>query len=128
MSSKAELYFEKKYKDATAANRSRMASLFYGKEPRYIRCYDNGGKTADRYTVCYTGRYKKESRQFEYVGMSAFPFHPLGIGQHGSTENQSCDRPTSSHLGKKINYSKLPEDCQKLVMQDYFEIWELEEK
>ena len=42
-----------------------------GNIPRYIRCYDNQGKSFDRYTVVYTGRYRKCPRdQFRYIGMS----------------------------------------------------------
>lgn len=93
--------------------------------PRYIRCYDNGGETADRYTVVYTGNYThKTNRSFWYVGMSGSPFHPLGIGIHGDSEFRPIDRPTYSHLGKKIKFQDLPEDCQKLVMQDYLYLWD----
>jgi len=30
-----------------------------------------------------------------------------------------------NHLGKRIPFSELPPDCQRLVMQDYREIWNL---
>lgn len=94
--------------------------------PRYIRCYDSGpDSTADRYTVVYTGNYKGKSKRWhDYVGISGAPFHPQGIGMHGQTEFQPVDRPTYSHLGKKIKFSDLPEDCKKLVMQDYLYYWD----
>jgi hypothetical protein len=90
-------------------------------EPRYVRCYDNGGETADRYTVVFTGRRAK-ANYYPYLGMSAYPFHPQGIGQHGEGK-YFVDWPTYGHLGKKIKFSELPEDCQKLVRSDYKAIW-----
>ena len=89
--------------------------------PKRIRCYDNGGKTYDRYTVVYTGNYRGR-KGCDYVGMSGHPFHPQGFGQHGWDLNV-IDRPTYSHLGKKIEFEDLPEDCKRLVIDDYKEIW-----
>jgi hypothetical protein len=108
----------------------RKARLIPNGIPRYIRCYDNGGLekekgSADRYTVVYTGNYSGKSKGWhDYVGMSGAPFHPQGIGMHGQTQYRPCDRPTYSHLGKKIKFQDLPEDCQKLVMQDYLYLWD----
>jgi hypothetical protein len=104
-------------------NLERKERLMPNGIPRYVRCYDNGGESFDRYTVVYTGNYKKSS--FEYVGMSANPFHPQGFGQHGESELQPIDRPSYGHLGKKIKFTDLPEDCQKLVLRDYKENWDL---
>ena len=89
--------------------------------PRWIRCYDNGGKSFDRYTVVFTGNYHGRNG-CDYLAMSEHPFHPQGFGQHGWNQNV-IDRPTYSHLGKKIKFEDLPEDCQKLVASDYKEIW-----
>jgi hypothetical protein len=97
---------------------SREDTLMPGGVPRYIRCYDNRGETADRYTCVYTGRHGGNS----YVGMSANPFHPQGVGQHGESRSP-IDRPTYSHLGKKIRFENLPPDCQKVVVSDYKSIW-----
>jgi hypothetical protein len=93
--------------------------------PRYIRCYDNQGETADRYTVVFTGHYRKSQRDdFVYVGMNAYPFDPQGIGQHGFSDSL-IDRPTYSHLGKKITFQDLPKDCKKAVLLDYKGIWNI---
>lgn len=93
--------------------------------PKYIRCYDNGGKTADRYTVVFTGRYRhKTDNEFNYLGMNGSPFHPLGIATHGSSKKQ-IDRPSYKHLGKKITFNDLPKDCQTLVSSDYNDIWDI---
>lgn len=81
---------------------------------KYIRVYDNCGKTFDRYTIVFT---KKINDEFVYLGMSENPFHPQGFGQHGSSKT-IIDRPTWKHLGKRIKFEQLPEDCQKLVKQE----------
>ena len=73
-----------------------------------IRCYDNG-KTADHFTVVYMDW--REGEYFQTVGMSSLPFHPQGVGQH-------CEAKIGKHLGKRIPFASLPEDCQKLVLQD----------
>jgi hypothetical protein len=95
--------------------------------PRYIRVYDNGGKTADRYTVVFTGNYRRKTNLgFLYVGMSENPFHPLGVGQHGDS-NTPIDRPRYGHLGKMIKFDMLPEDCKNLVVSDYKDLWDIKE-
>lgn len=96
-----------------------------GSEPKYIRCYDNGGETFDRYTVVFTGRYRHKTRgEFLYVGMSESPLSPQGFGQHGSSRDQ-IDRPKYSHLGKKIAWSALSDECKRVVMNDYCYLWDL---
>lgn len=87
--------------------------------PRYIRCYDNGGETFDRYTVVYTKKRISKRDGFLYIGMSKNPFHPQGFGQHGET-----DVPRFNvNVGRPIKFNDLPEDCQKAVWQDYKDIW-----
>jgi hypothetical protein len=91
--------------------------------PRYIHCYDNGGKTTDRYTVVYTRIYGKIAGVgCWYIGMSADPTSPQGFGQHGESV-RPIDRPKYSHLGKKIKFSDLPADCQAVVLSDYKALW-----
>ena len=103
----------------------RYDSLLPEGKPKWIRCYDNQGKTFDRYTVVFTGRYThKTNGSFWYVGMSTNPFHPQGFGQHGESERMPIDKPTYSHIGKKIKFENLPEDCKKLVIQDYLYLWD----
>lgn len=97
--------------------------------PRYVRIYDNGGETADRYTAVFTGKRGKG----QYVGMSAEPFHPQGFGQHGETrDSRPCDvdrhgwppaMGRKNHLGTRIPFDALPADCQSLVLSDYNAIW-----
>ncbi len=117
---------------------TRQNNLLPNGQPKWVRCYDNGRKTSDRYTVCFTGRYRKgcgyKRTQFEYVLMSSNPFHPQGFGQHGWSDTQIDVNkwgfaPTfgrKNHLGKRIHFKDLPADCQKLVLRDYKEIWGLD--
>jgi hypothetical protein len=120
----------------TATTTDRRERLLPGGTPRYVRCYDNGGETADRYTVVFTGRYgHKTNGETIYLEMSAHPFHPQGIGQHGSAPwridvtggrhggpamGQHC------HLGLRVPFAALPADCKELVLRDYCELWEIE--
>lgn len=100
--------------------------------PKYIRAYDNDGKTCDRYTVVYTGKYRGNG-WFQYVGMSEAPFHPQGFGQHGENPTQIDVNKwgfapaigRKNHLGTRIPFTQLPPDCQKLVLSDYKAIWQL---
>lgn len=91
-------------------------------KPRYIRCYDNGGKSFDRFTIVFTGRYAKKMGGFIYLGLSEHPYHPQGFGQHGFSD-YLIDRPTYGHLGKRIVFEKLPIDCQKAIVETYSDIW-----
>ena len=112
-------------KTITKAEQGRLDRILPDGKPRYIHCYDNGGETCDRYTVCFTGNYtNKTSGSHLYVGMSGEPFHPQGFGQHGENRDP-IDYPRYGHLGKKIKFDDLPMDCQSLVMQDYVELWGL---
>lgn len=103
----------------------RIDSLMPNGNPKYVRCYDNGGETADRYTVVFTGNYThKTGRQHWYLGMSANPFHPQGVGMHGESSTQ-IDRPAYSHLGKKIKFEDLTKEAQECVKQTYVDLWDL---
>jgi hypothetical protein len=111
---------------------NRIKALLPNGLPKCIRAYDNGGETADRYTVVYTGRYRGNGN-FQCVGMSASPFHPQGVGMHGEHPqqidvNQWGFAPAmgrKNHLGKRIPFVELPPDCKTLVLSDYRSIWGL---
>jgi hypothetical protein len=102
----------------------------YGNLMRFRKAYDNGGKTVDRYTVTFeiynehTGKWdiftegwnvnapdKDSSYNRIYcLGMSGRPFHPQGFGQSSlCVEGQ--------HLGKRVKFSKLPEEVKKCILQ-----------
>lgn len=88
-----------------------------------VRCYDNGGETADRYTVVFTGRYRHKTRgSYLYLGMSARPTHPQGFGQHGES-NEPIDRPRYAHLGTRIEFHNLPAECQAVASATYNDLW-----
>ncbi len=73
-----------------------------------LRCYDNGGKTADRYTILpprYAAQHRERSGLWEAIGASAYPFAPQGFGQHTSAT-------PGPHLGKRVAWSDLPVDVQ----------------
>ena len=124
----------------TKKQQKRFESLLPNGIPKYVRCYDNGGRSFDRYTVCYTSKTATErvpsySPHYPYVAMSEHPFNPQGFGQHCSVPNHHCDvnkhgfAPAigrKNHLGLRIPFNQLPKDCQKLVLTDYLEIWGLE--
>ena len=80
---------------------------------KVIGIYDNGGETFDRYTVVYDV-YETNIPSEEMLlclGMSENPFHPQGFCQHSSCQD-------GAHLGKSIELTDLPADCQKAVEQD----------
>jgi hypothetical protein len=129
----------------TKTQLARRQRLMPGGVPRYVRCYDSEGKSFDRYTAVFTGRWFGPShcrwnrdarfKFYPYLAMSADPFHPQGFGQHGETKNQPADVVGSSwggpaigrkcHLGRRIHFKDLPPDCRKLVIKDYKAIWNL---
>jgi hypothetical protein len=77
-----------------------------------IKCYDNCGKTIDRYTVVYLDEIECDFKKlYSARGMSSSPFHPQGFGCFTSAQ-------LGNHLGKRVLFSNLPIDCQKLVIQD----------
>lgn len=110
----------------------RRKSLLPAGIPKWIRCYDNGDTkhaTVDRYTVVFSHAHSFYTKNwYPYLGMSAYPFHPQGVGYHGENEHTPVDRPTSGHLGKRIMFLQLPPDCQKLVLRDYKDYWDLNDK
>lgn len=113
--------------ERAAQPREKNAPLCKDKIAIGVRCYDNGGVdkvggTVDRFTVVYTGRYRRYTGgEQQYVGMSTNPFSPQGFGQHGSSRT-GIDRPAYSHLGKRIAFTDLPKDCQRLVQTDCQEL------
>lgn len=76
-----------------------------------IRVYDNGGKTLDRFTVVYMFDKQRDPGMFGARGMSEQPFHPMGFGQFTTAM-------PGRHLGKRVDLTDLPEDCQALVARD----------
>jgi hypothetical protein len=81
-----------------------------------LRCYDNGGKTWDRYTIV-PPRWAKDEREhapgtFMAIAASEHPFHPQGFGQHTAAM-------PGAHLGKRVCWSGLPPDVQQFARQSF---------
>ncbi len=77
-----------------------------------ITIYDNGGKTADRYTIIFEGPDFPKRMDFLYaLGSSSNPFHPQGFGQH-------VEVIKGKHLGKEIEFADLPKDVQRFVARE----------
>ena len=100
---------------------------------RLVRCYDNGGTyaggTIDRYTVIFCEPVRRKNgccftpATYGYLAMSAEPFHPQGFGQRGEIHGADMEHPPTrygrvGHLGRRIPFTDLPPDCQRLVIQD----------
>lgn len=128
----------------------RMERLMPEGVPRWIRCYDNGGESADRYTVIFTGaalskRMKDPSgvRWVPHLALSEYPYHPQGVGLHLSYPQASDTlrfrggKTTKGHwapalgrrchLGRRIRFDDLPPDCRQIVVEDYKDFWNLRE-
>jgi hypothetical protein len=125
-------------KRLTAKQQARLDNLLPDGKPKAtkVRIYDNGGTenggTVDRYTVVFAGNYnnigRRDTERFigehPVIGMSGAPFHPQGFCCHESY-GYIIDRPKYGHLGKKIKFEDLPEDCQKVIIRDYCDLWNL---
>lgn len=80
-----------------------------------VTCFDNGGETADRYTIVNIDdleRITADGAIYGALSASEDPFHPLGIGQHTSAM-------MGEHLGQEIDFDALPEDVQRFVAQNF---------
>lgn len=81
-------------------------------KPEELRCYDNGGRSFDRYTILpprWAGDdWRDYGRTWQAIAASERPYHPQGFGQ-------SCTAVAGHHLGKKIPFSELPGDVQKFA-------------
>jgi hypothetical protein len=77
---------------------------------RNVKCYDNGGRSFDRYTTVYMNE-PEANGTYGSRGMSKNPFAPQGFGQ-------CCIARPGKHLGRRIKFEDLPQDCQRLVKQD----------
>lgn len=111
----------------TKKQEARIKSFLPDGKPKFVRVYDNGGETSDRYTVVFTGRYgQKTANETWILGMSKAPYSPCGVGIHSTLPyNKRPDIPTYGHLGKKIKFDDLPKDCQKVALEDYKYLWDL---
>ncbi|AQH05800.1 hypothetical protein A9R05_43065 (plasmid) [Burkholderia sp. KK1] len=92
--------------DRSPAFRARVDDII----AKSTRIYDNNGKTADRYTVLYMLEPER-SGLYAGRGMNDEPYHPMGIGM-------CISGAPGRHLGRKITFDDLPEDCRRVVISD----------
>ena len=78
---------------------------------RRCRVYDNGGRTADRYTIITVGC------PYIRIFTSSDPSHPLGVWSATETR-EPVDGYEPEFFGKRISSSKLPESVAEVV--NYF--------
>lgn len=79
-----------------------------------LRCYDNGGRSFDRYTIIPPRWAKdyKETWEWQAIDASENPFYPQGVGQH------TIAMP-GPHLGKRVRWDDLPVDVQRFARQSF---------
>lgn len=83
-----------------------------------IKCYDNGGTSQDRYTVCFVdvawNTYPVMDEPWGMVlalAMDENPSAPWGFGQHTGAV-------AGRHLGRRIRFAALPNACQVMVVNE----------
>jgi hypothetical protein len=99
----------------------RSAARWLYQAPEYVvACYDNRGRSADRYTVLFGGSlwepdYAKanascgrDPRLVQCLAMSGSPEHPQGVSIW-----TDCLR--GAHLGRKVKWLDLPEHIREHV-------------
>lgn len=106
-----------------AKNKRRFPSFFKNGIPKKVRCYTNDGETIDRYSIVFTGSYRKNTdNQFWSLCCSTNPAYPQGVGYLGE-DDQMIDRPSYGHLGAKIGFLELPTTVQRFVVSYYLDLW-----
>lgn len=108
----------------TYAPRRASAQWLEGAPPYVLDCWDDGGRSVDRYTVFIfgdgwgeRGRHAGETR-IPYLAMNGAPTHPLGFSQFG--EMSAADRAAfafaRSQGNRRIRWRDLPEDVRAHVV------------
>jgi hypothetical protein len=77
--------------------------------------------TAERYTVVFTGLVSlKKPGEYPYLSMSGDPLVSGG-------NSLRCGRPPYERMGCEISFGDLPEDCRRLVLAAYRDLWGLQD-
>ncbi len=75
--------------------------------------------TAGRYTAVFTGLLSlKKPGEYLYLSMDDAPFGP-------GAYKLRRDRPPYEKMGREVSFGDLPEDCRRLVLDTYRELWNL---
>lgn len=85
-----------------------------------LAIYDNGGKTADRYTVFYADPVSVPGRGWlvTYRGMSENPAHPQGVGMYGEMCRYEAAAYRAAVRRQACTWSSLPEAVKACVRRD----------
>ncbi len=85
-----------------------------------IDCWDNGGRSIDRYSIAITGMQSARGVPYTYwLGASENPFHPQGFGQHeGEIMTREFFRSRYTHLGHPVGLLDLPPDVQRFIRSE----------
>lgn len=79
-------------------------------KPATLRCFDNGGRTFDRYTILpprWAGAdWRERDGTWIAFGASEDPTHPQGFGQQTSAT-------PGRHLGRRVPFDSLPLDVRR---------------
>lgn len=100
----------------TARARARRSRSDYPKG--VLAVYDNGGKTADRYTVCYTPETINGEVWYGFRAMSENPTHPQGVCMFEYTRTRPWATWGGSGYGKVIAFDALPNECRRIANLD----------
>lgn len=90
-------------------------------KPFIFRITDNGGESADRFTVI--------TNDGDYYAMSGAPFHPQGVGMSGEgIDVAGVAERVEAGVERDLRWIDLPADCQRCVLgalndgyQDYID-------
>jgi len=89
--------------------------------PAYVLdCFDNKGKTADRYTVIFGKEFMVVDDGIAWLSlldMSENPFHPQGVGMSGEYKAHEIAAFRYRAKHHRTKWSALPELVQKCVKQ-----------
>lgn len=80
--------------------------------------WDNEDRTADRYSIAVIGDCPNGIERVYFWHVSERPNHPQGVAWYGeelSADKYSPDNYT--HLGKKIQFTELPEAVCEFVIE-----------
>lgn len=97
------------------AYRPRRSSARWTQDaPEYVlACYDNGGKTCDRYTILFGGSLWEPSmgRIVLYLGLSDDPGRANGFSQWGEMPAHNRDA-----CGRHVRWLDLPEEIRAHII------------
>lgn len=82
-----------------------------------LRCYDNGGRSFDRYTIIpprWAHQYRERAQHGAFLAIAASerPYHAQGFGQ-------LVTAVPGPHLGRRIHWGDLPADVQRFAREAF---------